>query len=59
MVGDSEVDLATAKAARVKAVLVSFGYAAQPLEALAPDAVIDHFDELAPHAEALLRGGPN
>ena len=30
MVGDSEVDLATAKAARVKAILVSFGYAAAP-----------------------------
>jgi phosphoglycolate phosphatase len=55
MVGDSEVDMATAKAARVKAILVSFGYAADPLEALCPDVVIDHFDELAPRAAALLR----
>ena len=56
MVGDSEVDLATAKAARVKAILVSFGYAAHPLDALAPNAVIDHFDELVPRAVILLRG---
>jgi phosphoglycolate phosphatase len=55
MVGDSEIDLATAKAARVKAVLVSFGYAGEPFDALAPDAVIDHFDELERRAEVLLR----
>ena len=48
MVGDSEVDLATAKAARVKAILVSFGYAAQPLDALAPNAVIDDFRRARP-----------
>jgi phosphoglycolate phosphatase len=56
MVGDSEVDIATAKAARVKAILVSFGYAGTPLGALCPDIVIDHFDELVPCAATLLRG---
>ncbi len=56
MVGDSEVDMATARAARVRTILVSFGYAGAPLDALAPDAVIDHFDELAQRAASLLRG---
>ena len=55
MVGDSEVDMATAKAARVKTILVSFGYAGAPLAALSPDGVIDHFDELVPRATGLLR----
>lgn len=46
MVGDSPIDLETARAARVPVVLVSFGYTAIPARELAPDAVIDHFDEL-------------
>jgi phosphoglycolate phosphatase len=54
MVGDSEVDIRTAQSASVPVVLVSFGYAPAPLHELAPDAVIDHFDELAPQAAALL-----
>lgn len=56
MIGDSEVDLRTAKAAGVPVVLVSFGYATAPLHGLSPDAMIDHFDELAPHAATLLNG---
>jgi phosphoglycolate phosphatase len=54
MVGDSEVDIRTAQSASVPVVLVSFGYAPAPLHELAPDAVIDHFDELAPQAATLL-----
>jgi phosphoglycolate phosphatase len=54
MVGDSEVDLATAKSANVPIVLVSFGYALGPLSSSEPEAVIDHFDELAPVARRLL-----
>ena len=56
MVGDSEVDLRTARAASVPAILVSFGYAASPLDGVAPAAVIDHFDELEARAAALLNG---
>jgi phosphoglycolate phosphatase len=56
MIGDSEVDLRTAKAAGVPIVLVSFGYATTALHGLSPEAVIDHFDELAPRAAALLNG---
>jgi len=56
MVGDSEIDLRTARAASVPAIIVSFGYAASPLDGFAPEAVIDHFDELEPRAAALLNG---
>jgi phosphoglycolate phosphatase len=58
MVGDSEVDLRAAKGAGVPIVLVSFGYGPSPLLDLAPDAIIDHFDELVPHAARLLTGAP-
>ena len=58
MVGDSDIDLRTAKAASVPAILVSFGYAASPLEGFAPEAVIDHFDDLEARAASLLNGPP-
>lgn len=48
MVGDSEVDIQTAKAAGVPVVAVSFGYTAIPVAQLAPDRVIDHYDALIP-----------
>ena len=54
MVGDSDVDLLTAKDARVPAILVSFGYAPDALDDFAPDAVIGHFDELVPSINAIL-----
>jgi phosphoglycolate phosphatase len=56
MIGDSDIDLKTAKAASVPAILVSFGYGAAPLDGFAPAAVIDHFDALEEHAAALLNG---
>jgi phosphoglycolate phosphatase len=56
MVGDSEVDIRTAKAAGVPVILVSFGYAATPLAGLDPDRVIDHFDALQASATSLLNG---
>jgi phosphoglycolate phosphatase len=58
MVGDSEVDLLAAKGAGVPIILVSFGYAPSPLHGLAPNAIIDHFDELVPRAARLLAGAP-
>jgi phosphoglycolate phosphatase len=54
MVGDSATDLATARAAGVACVLVSFGYTPIPAAALGADRVIDHFDAL-PDALAGLR----
>jgi phosphoglycolate phosphatase len=54
MIGDSDIDLRTAKAAGVPLVLVSFGYAVTPLDWLEAEAVIDHFDQLAARAASLL-----
>jgi phosphoglycolate phosphatase len=45
MVGDSDVDIRTARAAAVPVVYVSFGYGA-PKDGEPPDATIDHFDAL-------------
>jgi phosphoglycolate phosphatase len=56
MVGDSEVDIATAEAAAIPMVLVSFGYANTPLDALRAAARIDHFDELEAQVTTLLNG---
>jgi phosphoglycolate phosphatase len=55
MVGDSNVDIATAKAAHVPVIAVSFGYTDTPIETFAPDAVIDHYRDLAPAIAALAR----
>ena len=47
MVGDSEVDAATAQAAGVPFVLMTHGYHRGPLHDIACVAALDHFDELA------------
>ena len=57
MVGDSDVDLRTAKDASVPSILVSFGYAPSALDEFAPAAIIDHFDELIPSIDVILGGG--
>jgi phosphoglycolate phosphatase len=46
LVGDSETDVKTARAANVPVVMVSFGYTEIPPHDLGADAVIDHFDAL-------------
>ncbi len=46
MVGDSDIDIATAKAASVPVVAVSFGYTQVPVASLTPDRIIDHYDHL-------------
>ncbi len=46
MVGDSQNDLLTARAAGVPCVLVTFGYTVQPVETLGADRLIDSFAEL-------------
>jgi len=47
MIGDSETDIATAKAARVPVVAVDFGYSVEPVQRFSPDVIISHYDELA------------
>lgn len=54
-VGDSRTDADTARAARVPLVLVSFGYSTEPVDSLGADALIHHFDALAP-AVATIQG---
>lgn len=46
MVGDSQTDIDTAKAAGVPVVAVDFGYTQTHVAAFGPDRVISHFDEL-------------
>jgi phosphoglycolate phosphatase len=46
MVGDSRTDIATAKAAGVPVVAVSFGYTDTPVRAMDPDRAIDRFEQL-------------
>jgi phosphoglycolate phosphatase len=54
MVGDSVTDIATAKAAGIPSVAVTFGYTDIPVHQLGPDRIIDHYDELFGAAQALL-----
>jgi len=54
MLGDTVTDLMTARAAGVPVALTSFGFAAEPLAELAPDAVFGHYDELAAVMERLM-----
>ncbi len=53
MLGDTRNDVLTARAAGVPCVLTSFGFSAEPLDDLAADAVVGHFDEIAPVLERL------
>ena len=56
MLGDTLTDLLTARAAGVPCVLTRFGFSAEPPDDLAADAVVDHFDEVAPVLERLCPG---
>jgi phosphoglycolate phosphatase len=55
MVGDAATDAGAARAAGTPLILVSFGYTEVPARELAPDILIDHFDQL-PDACARLLG---
>jgi phosphoglycolate phosphatase len=46
MVGDSATDVATAKAAGIPVVAVTFGYSNPPVVTFEPSAAIHHYDEL-------------
>ena len=46
LVGDSDTDRATARAAGVPCILVTFGPSGEDMAALDPEALIAHFDEL-------------
>lgn len=54
MVGDSRTDVDTARGANVPIIGVTFGYTPDPMAILAPDLLIDSFDELTPKQAAAL-----
>lgn len=54
MVGDSDVDLATARAAAIPMIAVSFGYSDPPVATYGPDVVIDHYDAFPSALQHLL-----
>jgi phosphoglycolate phosphatase len=53
MVGDSETDIETARAAGVPVIAVDFGYTRIPVSELGPDRVISHYDALAEAVDAV------
>ena len=46
MIGDSDTDIQTARAAGIPVIGVPFGYTDVPMHELGPDALITHYDEL-------------
>lgn len=46
MVGDSETDILTARAAGVPVIGVTFGYTQKPVATYNPDYLVSHFDEI-------------
>ena len=46
MVGDSETDIRTARAAGIPIIAVDFGYTEVPVAKLRPDHIISHFAQL-------------
>ena len=55
MVGDTSIDVATARAAAVPVIACSFGYPDMPVEKLAADRTIGHFGRLPRPSRSLLR----
>lgn len=56
MVGDSQTDIATARAALMPVVAVDFGYTDVPVKDLEPDKIISHYSHLPDAIEILLKG---
>jgi len=54
MVGDSQTDIATARAALMPVVAVNFGYTEIPVKDLEPDKIISHYSYLPDVVEMLL-----
>jgi phosphoglycolate phosphatase len=55
LVGDTDTDRKTARAAGVPCALVTFGPEGRDIARLEPDALLDHFDDLPDLAERLVR----
>lgn len=46
MIGDTDTDLKTARAAEIPCILTSFGYSHIPVARLKPDHIVDRFDQI-------------
>jgi phosphoglycolate phosphatase len=57
MVGDSQTDMAAAKAARIPVIAVDFGYSEVPVQSLEPNEIISHFSSLCGAVGRLLLAG--
>jgi phosphoglycolate phosphatase len=55
MVGDSQTDIATARAALMPVVAVDFGYTDVPVRDLEPDQIVSHYSHLPDAIEVLLQ----
>lgn len=55
MVGDSEVDVKTAKTAGIPVIGVTFGYTVEPVSSFEPDATIDHYRDLESRISSVMR----
>lgn len=56
MIGDSETDILTARAAELPVVAVDFGYSAAPVSDFGPDRLISHFEQLSEAIASLSQG---
>lgn len=54
MVGDSRVDVSTARAAGIPIIGVTFGYSDRPISSFNPDVTLDDYVALSSHVAALL-----
>jgi phosphoglycolate phosphatase len=54
MVGDSDVDISTARAAGIPCIAVDFGYTPVPVRDLGPAVVISHYREFAAAVERIM-----
>lgn len=55
MIGDSETDIQTAKAAGVPVVAVDFGYSTEPVATFMPDVIISSYSELEDALDLLIK----
>ena len=46
MIGDSDTDIRTARAAGIPVIAVDFGYSERPVAEFGPDRIISHFAQL-------------
>jgi phosphoglycolate phosphatase len=54
MIGDSDTDIRTARAAEIPVIAVDFGYSERPVSEFSPDTIISHFAQLPAAVAAIL-----